>query len=533
MARTAIVQNRAVQTHNAVGTSLTARATGRTAANVQLSLIEGFLNRYNPGSYDVYYGDQVPSVSGQGRGHSGQELFAGHLGRVRGDADFQRLPHPCHECSLTFIAAGGTIPTVPNLFIGKMFLTETGFSSSATCSTGVPSSGMDPGSQGPSTTDLRHHTNGSPKGWPGTWGLNGGATVLDNGTGSAMPSGTWRLLLGADDGTLIVNAGYTPVTPIPPWRDQIVPWSSTNVWDETAPGHVSTNQTYRASSPTLQQLVFVRYNDNPAGVAAGAKPSVFANMGNFIITNSSGDSDPADDLIQVDPTPLYIGLAFLDSLSGGDLLGNDGVAHLAVQISGGFRRGGVFSPGGIAPHDTANFKFALDSLKTLNIPVSVGVNVDSIDAYASDLAMWQRAGSVRYTLESWDGVADSTKGAGAAAVGNSPAIVDPFGRFRTRNYFGPSTDTTSIYSLLRRGRLVLNQRFGSNRVDGILIAADDDYSPRGSTRWRNARWDSLAIAIDAAGFSGVAQNADDSLNVTTDASSPKGWTSHHSSSQQR
>lgn len=524
-ARTAIVVNRTVTnvTSNASGSS-NQRVYAQNASNISKGLVASFLNRYNPGSFDYYTGDQVrvslvKNGTILGRSYS-QIIWIGFGGQ--GMAQSTVTHTVCRECSLTFIASGGSIPTVPMLFLGPL-VGETGApqSTGAACSTGVNTTGMDPGTQGPDTFDWRYHIPGNNNGWPAWAGQQPGCAMSDT-PPYTMPSGTFRVLLGAD-GTNMSSNGQLVRQPKPAWRDSIMQWGALSSWS-------GANQTYSAASPTLGVSVWVRYNDNPIGLSAGAKPAVFCAFGNMNPGTVGGGASARaalDQRIQPDPTPLYIAMAFLDSLSGGDLLGTSyEPAKLAVQISGGFRRGLNTAAGGIAPYDTVSFKAAMDSLKTLGLPITVGVNADSMNAYASDLAMWKRGGINRWALESWDGVADSSKGSGNASVGlYRPAIVDPFGRFRSRKFMGATADTTdtSMVNLLARGRKMIAE-FTGDYVDGVLIAAQDDASP--ANKSSRAFDDSLAAAIAAAGFSGISQNADDSLatgGVGPTTSNPWGY----------
>lgn len=530
--------------NNSTAGTLALRTEEWYVRNIGYQFVTGFLNRYNPGSYDTYTASQVwtqlikdgkVSLTDRGSTTGPYKTYTGVIWVGTAGMSVSTNPNHvgCAACSLTFIsnAATAAVPTVPQLFLGGIVEGETGFSASAACSTNCGGAGFDPGSQGPDYFQWRYHTLQQPgKGWPAQPGEAAGLDCFD-GTSIARAAGTYRVIIGGD----LSNVGGASPATVPAWRDSIY---------SVAFQKVNYGYTANATAPSYGIAVWVRYNGWPEGSGpANAKPNIFVHWGaHHTPVVGGGNTLNTDVRVQPDPVPIYIGMAFMDSVMGGAMLGtNYEPAKLAVQISGGFRRGLSTGPGGFAPDDTVNVGATLDSIKTLNIPFSVGVNVDSISAYASDLALWRRGGAPHFTLESWNGIADSTKGSGnASARPTAPAIVDPFGHFRKRIFVGSfsTTDTitvtardstdTSMVALLYRGRKLLRQqlRITDNDIDGVVIAARDDHLPVSN----RSQDDSVGIALVRGGWVGVAQNADDSTGTSDIA--PSRTNLWHASSNQ-
>lgn len=530
IARVAFVYDRSIFTSSSSGAY---RAEFSTSVGFGYSIAKSFIEKYNPGSTDLYTSDQARTQSVAGGVIRGIQYDAIIWLAANGPSYTNNTHHVgCAPCSLSLgNASNPALPTVPHLFLsGAPGAESGGFLTAATCSTGASGAGYDPGSQGPDHWDMRYHLIGSAQSWPGTAGMNPAASALDL-NNVTQPAGTFRVILGTDGSNTSSGLnGSTRRLPRPGWRDSLQSWNAASPWNG---GYTQ----WRGGSPSYGFAVWARYMDH----LAGTKPLVFCT---YAAHHSSpvggGDSDPTDTRNQPDPVPIYIAIAFLDSLTNGAVLGTSPApAKLAVQVSGGFRRGLKSGPGGFAPYDTMQVKAALDSTAQLGIPITVGSNVDSLSAYASDLAIWKRVPGVRFTMESWTGVAGTAAAADSAVVsGNAstsrytPLLVDPFGRMRRRQYYGPyprnaqadSTADTTLYAMLRRGREMLGVFTGGD-LDNVLIAAQDDFSPVTSTRWRNVFEDSLAFVAAKAGWSGISQNADDSINVTV-VNNPIGFSSN-------
>lgn len=509
-ARVAIVVERDATT---TGATTMMRADGYTQGQFQAQIAKSFIETYNPGSVDVYPVDMVKTQIVKGGVIAGRSyaavIWAGGMA-----ASNNSYHVSCASCSLTFIttAANNAVPTVPMIFMGQGLGSETGFSNGATCSTLCVGSGFDPGIQGPTYVGGRMHLVGSKKSWPMTVGTNPGQYSGDASGAHVTASGTFRVLMGTD-----YSNGHDGRVPPPSWRDSL--YANGNAY--AVAGSIYDQFT----SPAYGMNVWIRYNSTTSSLVGGppgAMPNVFVNPNTHHSSPiGGGDADPPDTRVQLDPVPIYVAIAWVDSLLGGAILGTSvEPAKLGVQISGGFRRGLKTSTGGFPPFDSVYVGYALDSLKTLGIPFAVGVDPDSIDTYASDKNLWMRGGAVHWALESNHGLGDTTAvdavSGNASTAPASPRIIDPFGRFRTRAWVKPTTDTTdtSVASLLKKGRTLIEQRLrvGSESIDGILMASNSDFSPR---NWNNGGGDSLAVAAVTAGFSGISQNAEDSLALST------------------
>lgn len=215
---------------------------------------------------------------------------------------------------------------------------------------------------------------------------------------------------------------------------------------------------------------------------------------------------------------LLAGLAHLDSLSGGGVLGSK-VIRIAPVVYGGLARGERHawkSPGsaqGIFNPDTASFYAILDSLDALGIPVTFAVNVDSAASYERDIIKLKSVRMARFTPQIWNGVSDSSKAGGQNALYRP---VDVFGRYRKRAAVGDSvmhtvpTSDSSIATLARSARRMCDSLF-AGRTSTVLAAPDDDWSPKqitGTDRGGTGI-DSVLYALQLAGFSGIIVDAQD------------------------
>jgi len=249
-------------------------------------------------------------------------------------------------------------------------------------------------------------------------------------------------------------------------------------------------------------------------------------------------SKPAAPLIWTIPAaevlPIAVALAHADSFSGGKVFDTPKQPSIAILITQAFRRGGgeagttPVNQGGTICNasggcDTVTVKAVLDSLAGLGVPITVGVDLDSIAAYPYEKAWWARlGGNVRYTPLTYSGTKTGQPGMGNA----SPARpLDLWGYTRQRAIFpsGWTADSvasptayygatlradTSLYVLLRKSYGLVEEQF-PGRVDHSVLAPYFDWSP-GWNRTRHAR-DSLLTAIWYAGGRVIVTNVDDPL----------------------
>lgn len=258
-------------------------------------------------------------------------------------------------------------------------------------------------------------------------------------------------------------------------------------------------------------------------VSAGSSRMIFATpwgagAGADSLANAIGAPSPGT---EGDFPTTLAALAYLDSVvravSEGKVLG-DKVIQIAPIVYGGLARGERHawkSPGsaqGIFPPDTAAFYAILDSLNTLNIPITFAVNVDSAGSYERDIIKLKGVRTARFTPQVWTGIADTTK-AGAGYP------VDVFGRYRNRAAYGDSAYHTvvgadsSIHWLAKRALMMTDSIFGRDRVSRVAVAPDDDWSPKnvvGAHQGaRSLSIDSVFYALRQAGYVGVVADGQD------------------------
>lgn len=216
---------------------------------------------------------------------------------------------------------------------------------------------------------------------------------------------------------------------------------------------------------------------------------------------------------EFDPWSVVMGIARLDSLTGGKLIQRP--ISAAPLIEGIAARSGFHNPGGIAPDDTLGLYSTIDSLRlnpqTAKIRWTLAGNPDSTSLYANEIAHWKLLPMVRWTPLQMRGI--DTTAAGAGAYGS-----DTFGRYRFRAAVGDGSGVgadTSITSLLKRNRWALAASVGG-MASGLCVAPFDDWSPKNATSlWQNCPGrDSVLYAIQRAGFSCLLVNSQRTDNAT-------------------
>ena len=199
------------------------------------------------------------------------------------------------------------------------------------------------------------------------------------------------------------------------------------------------------------------------------------------------------------------GVAALDSLTGGQVINKP--LNIGFYLAGGFRRGARDAWGGISPDDSSNFKASLDSLATLGVPITVGVNLatDTLSTYAGDFAWYRRLGGwASYAPENWQAIADSAKGGGNASL-TEPR--DPLGLYRKRAQFGDSLahaiagSDTSTASLMFRSLRILTEN--GLKVDPVVAGPLFDHRPITAS----AAGDSVFFGLSKAGIRAVVVDA--------------------------
>lgn len=351
-------------------------------------------------------------------------------------------------------------PLVPQLYIA----TDGDFSNSASCSTGVAVPLGAPGG----VASVRYlKSNPALKYQSG----NDETVPLSS---AALTSRGYRVLIGSSTSAAATEAQWPTV-----------PWPCVNC-DSAA----------FAASDTCQ--VWAKLNSN----INGASPCVFVEPSHFTAQSA-------------DPIPMLGALAWVDSLTKHALFPDSTFKpiRIAIRISGGWRRNARTVAGGISPDDSTALIASIDSLASLGVPFSVGVNMDSLGAYPSDKTWWARAGKAHYSPENWDGISDSTKsGAFSGSVGATWQLpVDPLGRFRARIFRGDGSGAgrdTSLETLVRANFWRCDSTF-RGLTDHALFAADDDWVPLGMRTYSGWRPDSLVSSLADAGVRVLVVNTRD------------------------
>ena len=290
---------------------------------------------------------------------------------------------------------------------------------------------------------------------------------------AAKAPGGLRVLLGGATSGLFRYTSEGPVGPAP-WADSssgFVGLDSADVW-------ILPRAQFDAANAS-QPLVCV---------ALGHFPALTSDWNRYLLT-----------------------LAYIDSITGGAVFDSDKLPlKIGVQVRGGWRRARQNQSGGFVAADSTVFKASIDSLATLGIPFTVGVNVDSLSFYSDDRNWWERAAPyVRYAPENWGGIADTATSLTArAATWQRP--VDPLGRFRTRTAYGDgSAADTSVNGLMRANYFKLDSAFGRGRVDRSLMAADFDWLEKGQRGYKMVNVDSIVSALADAGVRNIVINGRD------------------------
>lgn len=513
-ARVAVVTRRLA---NETSVTTLLRADSQTSRQRAMLYVTSFLNAYGA-SYDVVDAGRVQTSrikDGFITGFNGDTAYSGVIW-VGGSSGGTNPTAGCFPCSLTVGSnAGAMLPTKPQLFIPSE-LAENSFGLAASCSTGAGGDCYDPNSQGPGYEGQRVWMPGYSQysfGW--LVGSQLAATKNDK-DGAASIRGGIRTLLGGGSSNLyaISGSGYTAreAKSRPAWRDSLYGATA----DATAGGFGGTTQ-----GPTYGYYLLERLNRYGSATTYAANPFAPTMQAQWISTATpTHGGDGNNDLRPTgNPYPIWVGIAHMDSLANGWILGRGPTVGLqarnvAIQVSGGLSRGAWNLPGGLRPSDP-NFAKGVDSLASLGVPFVVGIKplADTIATYASDLATWQRAPLVKFAVETGGGISGSDEAGIKAATIVKP--VDMLGRLRSRIFYGDLAADTTIYEMLVAARNRLDSLVTSSKRDGVLIAGNDDWSPYNWPYPSNSR-DSLACAASRAGFLGVTNNAeDDSLDAAT------------------
>lgn len=301
-------------------------------------------------------------------------------------------------------------------------------------------------------------------------------TVLSSNVSSA--SGNFRVLLRSGTG-----AG----------RWSFAATSTPRVWPDSLG---------RNDGPTFNSDTAVVYAKTLSTIAS-AKPIIFVNHSDFQSTHT-------------DMAPLLVALAYADSATGGAVLSGakNMPVKVGIQIRGGFSRGAQLgiptSTGGMTIEDSTTFKASIDSLASLNVPMVLGVNIDSLDTYTTyDKRWWANVPMLKYGVYQRAGIDTTVWGTGGNGRASFDNPRDIFGTWRNRAAFGDSlvhsvqTADTSLTQLVRGAFYKLESTFGARKVDHILMAPGDDWCPKNGLTLGP---DSVIYALSKGGARGVVVN---------------------------
>lgn len=234
----------------------------------------------------------------------------------------------------------------------------------------------------------------------------------------------------------------------------------------------------------------------------GAKHTVFAFVDGVGGTDDSlinADATVARTPAEVDPSVMLMGLARLDSLTGGLVFDKNKLPlKLAVTMDGAFMLTSNRAGPGLVPSDSSVFKATMDSIATLNatggvqIKIVVGVNSDSLRAgagYTSQLG-WLRklSGNVKFSAQPWKGV--KTPLTTTAGDGNTGYRTVTGGPLDPEHYF--STDMLGF----RRARFfyggglsetAFNSLDADTSIDALISHANTNMTAAGIKREERSR----------------------------------------------
>lgn len=219
----------------------------------------------------------------------------------------------------------------------------------------------------------------------------------------------------------------------------------------------------------------------------------------------------------LDPIPILVGMAHLDSLSGGKVFGPKPI-RFGILVLGGMSRNLRTIGPGISPNDTAQMRYAADSMATLKVPFSVTMNVDSVASYPYSISYWNHAAPyVRFIPQTWAGIATNTKyGAPDSAttsggnwIANEPR--DVYGAMRTRAFYGDGSATGADSSIWAGQRRLYNKMdsLAAGQTDHMLVAPLFDWVPKNMRAYSMGNQDSLITYLAKAGVRNILVNLAD------------------------
>lgn len=380
------------------------------------------------------------------------------------------------------LTLGAGWPSIPHIFLGPNSIQGSGFSSTASCSTGISGSATVSGLA--NSLSMSFTAPGYPYAFhvaPNTGGTINQAYYINSAnalTKTSTQAGIFksRLVMGASSMAFNDNG------------------NSSAAW----PDSMGRPTSYSVGADTCAIWTRERYSGDTA-------PLIFETLLN-ITNNSATNGDSFIDMA----------VALADSATRGQIIGQKegwSPPTIAFVVSGAFTRSvssglnyEVSSTHGVqcaTQCDTTLIKAGIDSLKSLGIPVTVTVNVDSVASFPYEKSWWSGIPTARFAPECRVGT--GTDLTGAARLADRYSSPDLFGYQRTRTLgYGstcPDGDTSLTCQLkYTRSRLDSIPEF-RGRVGRFIQAANSDYLHAGITRANSSGDDSIAAVLRGAGYS--------------------------------
>lgn len=208
--------------------------------------------------------------------------------------------------------------------------------------------------------------------------------------------------------------------------------------------------------------------------------------------------------------PIVGSIAMADSLLGGRLIGQKpgwSPLRAAIYIGSGFKHSAgatsyaTFDGGGVASGDTTFLKTTLDSLAGLGVPITLGVNVDSIASYPNEKAWFANYRNFKYAIESTAGAWGTAPNGPDASAASSTRHVDLFGyeRDRTMGYWGQTCTTaadTSVACNLLSARAIIEAAW-PGKFCGAVAPTKLDLIPAQYTKFRTSEYHPSVPDLDS------------------------------------
>lgn len=543
-ARVAVVIDRS-KNHGTAAANTFGSFNWQAGTDLTWALVRSCLDRYNPGSYDVYRSQQVQTsniaagrvnVNGTVKQYSAVIWVGTRLMSGLELAGGTESTPGCYPCSLTAVNDGTKMATVPQLFIEAPLSEQNfGMQASTSCSTGFNGSGgnetYDPGRQGPGVGGSRAHILGNMNVWasgpqammavPATKNIAAGTAMgaMPNGIDTSTVDGGFRIVIAGDGSNWVwygsngksaandVSNDYGSSFP-PAWRDSLYsPWAlwnlksagSTYIGADTAGyGRNVKYGDYITAFPGGSYGIFVA--DKLMRNVTGGTTLTFCHWGSAEQPDIGGDTFSGattafNRRIWGDPEMVYAAIAHFDSVTSFAVLGSapNRAVRMAVQVSGVARRGSANSAAGIAPHDSTVFYRTADSLNVLGVPIIYGVCVDSLEAYQSQVNYLKTLSNSMFAVERWSGTALSVR-----------AALDSL-----RNVVGITRTSTTLMGGLN-GWAASELKFpGGRRASVVFSLARMDSGGKDSLALvTTTSVDSIAWVLAVNGYTGVSQDAE-------------------------